>query len=198
MQFRERPELRVDGTRLVDTGGIDAEHASTLGLEFAAQKKNVYLQAEYERLGVQRRGALSDPEFSGYYVEGSWVLTGEARRYNTASAAFDAPTVAHPFDRKTGGWGAVELALRYSVLDLNFDEGAQGTAPAADAVRGGEQSIIAAGLNWYLNPAIRFMLDYQHVRIDRLSPDAVSFATPVGAQIGQAFNTLALRSQFAF
>lgn len=198
VQFRERPELRVDGTRLVDTGGIDAEHASTLGLEFAAQKKNVYLQAEYERLGVQRRGALSDPDFSGYYVEGSWVLTGEARKYNIASAAFDAPTIAHPFDRKNGGWGAVELALRYSVLDLNFDEGAAGTAPAADAVRGGEQSIVAAGLNWYLNPAIRFMLDYQHVRVDRLSPNAVTFATPVGAQIGQSFNTLALLSQFAF
>lgn len=199
VQFRERPELRVDATRLVDTGGIDAEHASTLGLEFAAQRKSLYLQAEYERLGIARRNSLlSDPDFSGFHVEGSWVLTGEARKYNSASAAFDAPTIANPFDLKAGTWGAFELALRYSVLDLNYREGAAGTAPAADAVRGGEQTILAAGLNWYLNPALRFMLDYQRVRVERLSPNAATFLTPAGAQIGQSFNTLALRSQFAF
>lgn len=199
VQFRDRPELRVDGTRLVDTGGIDAVHASTLGLEFAAQRRNLYLQAEWERMAIQRRdSSLADPDFSGFYVEGSWVLTGEARRYNTASAAFDAPALANPFDLKNGRWGALELALRYSALDLNFDAGASGAAPTADAVRGGEQRIVAAGLNWYLNPAVRLMLDYQHVSIDRLSPSAAAFLTPVGAAIGQSFDTLALRSQFAF
>ena len=42
------------------------------------------------------------------------------------------------------------------------------------------------------------MLDYQHVRIDRLSPSAATFATPAGAQIGQHYDAISLRSQFAF
>ena len=38
----------------------------------------------------------------------------------------------------------------------------------------------------------------QHVEIDRLSPNAVNFQTPVGAQIGQSFNAIAVRTQAAF
>lgn len=198
--FQERPELRVDGTRLISTGAIDADHASTLGFELAGQYGGLFLQAEYERFRIERRGptALSDPDFSGYYVEGSYIFTGERRRYNPNTFAFDAPPVDHPFDRAAGTWGAFELAGRYSLADLNYREGALGTAPAADAVRGGEQRILAAGLNWYPNTFIRFMLDYQDVRIRRLSPSAATFGTPIGAQIGQSYRVVSLRSQFAF
>ena len=68
----------------------------------------------------------------------------------------------------------------------------------ADGVRGGEQRIATLGLDWYLNPAIRFVMEYQNVRIDRLSPNATTFVTPVGAQIGQTYNDFAIRSQIAF
>ena len=199
VQLRERPELRVDGTRLIDTGQINASHVNTLGAEIAAQKQNFMIQAEYERISVERRAsALSNPKFSGWYIEGSWVLTGERRRYNTGTFAFDAPPVDHPFDPLHGTFGAVELAARYSVTDLNYHEGRPGLATPLDGIRGGEQRIVAAGINWYLNPVIRFMFDYQHVEIDRLSPNAATFLTPVGAQIGQKYNVLSLRSQLAF
>jgi phosphate-selective porin OprO/OprP len=199
--FQERPELRVDGTRLISTGAIDARHASTLGFEIAGQYGPFFLQSEYERLSIERRNAapgVSDPDFSGFYVEGSYIFTGESRRYNPSTFAFDAPPVDHPFSPKDGTWGALELALRYSNANLNYREGAFGTAPSADAVRGGEQRIMAAGLNWYANAVIRFMLQYQDVRVDRLSPSASAFQTPVGAQIGQRYHTIALRSQLAF
>jgi len=199
--FQERPELRVDGTRLISTGGIDARHASTLGLEAAGQYGPFFVESEYERLKIERRNpaaGASDPRFAGFYVEGSYVLTGEARRYNPNTFAFDAPSVDHPFSLQDGTWGALEVALRYSNADLNYHAGAAGSAPGADAVRGGEQTIWAGGLNWYLNAATRFMLQYQHVRIDRLSPSAATFQTPAGAQVGQSYHTLALRSQLAF
>jgi phosphate-selective porin OprO/OprP len=199
--FQERPELRVDGTRLISTGAIDANHASTLGVELAGQYRNLFIQSEYERLSVQRRNVaanVSDPHFSGFYVEGTYVLTGEARRYNPNTFAFDAPAVDHPFSLADGTWGALELAARYSDADLNYHAGALGTAPAADAIRGGEQKIWAGGVNWYLNAVVRFILQYQDVKIDRLSPNATTFQTPVGAQIGQHYHTIALRSQLAF
>jgi phosphate-selective porin OprO and OprP len=199
--FQERPELRVDGTRLISTGALDANHASTLGFEAAAQYRNLYIEGEYERLSIERRnvpGTVSDPDFSGFYVQGSWLLTGEARRYNPNTFAFDAPTVDHPFSLQDGSWGALELALRYSKADLNYHDGALGTAPSAEAVRGGDQRIWAAGVNWYVNAVTRFMLQYQDVKVDRLSPSATTFQTPVGAQVGQNYHTIALRSQLAF
>lgn len=198
IQFRERPELRVDGTRLVDASAIEAKHAYTGGLELAAQKKNFYIEGEAFRYGLERRNSLlPDPHFSGFYVEGSWILTGETRRYNPATASFDAPPVTNGFNGKDK-WGALEAALRYSDLDLNYDQGSQAAATPADGVRGGEQKIWTAGLNWYLNPVVRFMLDFQDVTIERLSPNAVTFLTPVGAQVGQHYHAVALRSQLAF
>lgn len=199
--FQERPELRVDGTRLISTGAINARHASTLGVEAAGEYGPLFLQAEYDRFRIERRDApagVSDPQFSGWYVEGSWSLTGERRRYNTATFAFDAPPVDHPFSLKDGTWGAWELAGRYSDMDLNYHAGAAGTAPGADAVRGGDQRIVTAGINWFPNSVVRFMLDYQDVQVRRLSPSAVLFQTPAGAQIGQRYHAVMLRSQFAF
>jgi len=199
--LQERPELRVDGTRLISTGAIGAQHANTLGLEAAAQYGPLFLQSEYETYKIERRNGtvgLSDPDFSGYYVEGSYALTGDKRRFNAGTWAFDAPAVAHPFSLADGTWGAWELAGRYSLIDLNYHEGAPGTAPAPDAVRGGEQRIWAAGLNWYPNSVVRFMLDYQNVKVDRLSPSATTFQTPTGAQVGQRYHVISFRSQFAF
>ncbi len=198
------PELRVDGTKLVNTGNIDARHADTIGAEFALQKKNFLLQGEYENFGVDRSDGQSSPDFFGYYVEGVWNITGEPRVYNASTGAFDAPIVAHPFGFKGPGWGAFEFALRYSELDLNYRPGAAGTLQTGASIRGGDETNFTAGLNWYPNNVVRFMFDYTHVRIDRLNP-ATSASTastlwfaPVGAQIGQSYDVFSMRSQFAF
>ncbi len=196
--FGNTPELRVDGTKLINTGNIPARHADEEGLEFAAQNGPLFLQSEYERFHVQRSDGIADPHFEGWYVEGGWVITGERRRYNPQTAAFDAPPVAHPFDPVAGSWGAVELAARYSKMDLNFDAGPTGSAGAADSIRGGNLRVMSVGVNWCWNPVVRFMLDYQHVRLDRLSPNAVAYQTPLGAVIGQSYDVVSVRSQFAF
>lgn len=199
--LQERPELRVDGTRLISTGGLNAKHVDDVGLEAAGQFKSLFLQAEYDAFKIDRRNAaagVSNPSFKGFYVEGAYSLTGERRKFNPGTFAFDAPPVAHPFSRADGTWGAFEVAVRYSDMDLNYHPGAFGAAPSADAVRGGDQRVIAAGLNWYPNTFVRLMLDIQDVRIDRLSPSAATFLTPAGAQIGQHFQAISLRSQFAF
>ena len=199
VQLRERPEIRVDGTRLVDTGAINADHVDTAGFELAAQKQQFMIQGEYERIKIERHAsALANPHFSGWYVEGGWVLTGEKRKYNMSNFAFDAPSIDHPFDLAARTWGAFELVGRYSVLDLNYREDLAGTAQPANGVRGGEQKIASAGIIWYPNSIARFVFEYQHVDISRLSPNAATYSTPVGAQIGQKYTAIAVRSQFAF
>lgn len=200
LQLRDRPELRVDGARLIDTGAIDARGATVFGAEAAASTQNFLIESEYFKYKIDRRntGATtpSNPHFSGWYVMGTWVITGESRPYNAAEARFDAPKMNYNFNPAAGTYGAFEIAARYSDLDLNYHDCGAGKAtpasPAAcfDAVRGGEQKISSIGLNWYLNPDIRFMLDYQHVDVNRFNA--------AGAQVGQTYNALALRSQLTF
>jgi phosphate-selective porin OprO and OprP len=207
LRFRDRPEVRLDSVRLIDTGPIDAEHADALGVEFAARWKNFYLQAENFWFGIDRRDpALADPSFGGYYVQGSWVFTGEHRRYNVASGSFQNPRPGNPFGRD-GGAGAWELAARYSTVDLDFRQGIEGAASQPGGVRGGEQSVLALGLNWYPNANLRMMLNYLLIDVDRLNPagpdnpapfGAAPATPPAGAQIGQDLDVFALRTQFSF
>jgi phosphate-selective porin OprO/OprP len=206
IRLRDRPEMRADSTRLIDTGPIDADHAYAAGVEFAGNWQNWLLQGENFWYGVERRNsALSDPRFSGYYLQGSWVITGESHRYNPLSASYQEPRPFVPFDGH-GGWGAWELALRYSRTDLNYHAGVAGLVPPADGVRGGVQAITAVGINWYPNSNIRFLLDYQHVDVNRLNPASVTnpepfgpppATPPVGVGIGQSLNIIGLRSQFS-
>jgi phosphate-selective porin OprO and OprP len=207
LRLRDRPELRVDGTRLVDTGNLDADGLVTLGLEFGAMRKNAYIQAEYVTIDVDRRvSALSDPQFNGWYVQGSYIFNKDVyRRYQTANAGFDGPRVEadKAFNLKNGTWGVWELGLRYSNLDLNDNEGSAGFLPV-DAVRGGEQQIWTLGLNWYLNNTVRLMFQAQDIDVDRLSPGGSVFGgpapltPPAGVQVGQDLQTYALRTQVAF
>jgi phosphate-selective porin OprO/OprP len=194
VQLRDRPELRLDGTRLIDTGAIDARHVSVLGGEAGFTYLNFLLEGEYFKWDIKRRQSastrLGDPTFNGWYVQGVWVLTGEPRPYNPAEGRFDAPKPAYNFNPSAGTWGAWEIAARYSDTDMNWRSGAFGVAKTAEGIRGGEQKIATVGINWYFNPDIRFMLDWQHVDVDRLNA--------AGAQIGQTYNTLTLRSQLTF
>ena len=190
VQLRDRPELRVDGTRLIDTGALNARSASATGLELAGQYKGLFAQGEAFAYRVQRynpAAGVSNPAFQGWYVEGGWSLTGEARKYNLQTAAFDGVTPRVNFDPQSGGWGAFELVARYSTLDLDDHEGA---ALAADRVLGGRQDIASLGLDWQLNADMRLVFEGQSVRIDRLNS--------AGAQIGQKYNAFAVRSQFNF
>ncbi len=197
------PEITVDstGTKLVSTGAIDTQSAFLWGVEGAAQWANLYAQAGYFGYDVSRRNSpLSDPNFSGWYAQATWILTGESRGYNAQNAAFTQPKPRVAFSPSNGGWGAWELAARYSVLDLNYRQGHTGSAPPLGGIRGGEQKIWTFGVNWYLNSVIRFAFDYQHVDVDRIGNIAAfdGHAAVANTQVGQDVDILSLRSQISF
>lgn len=206
IRLRERPELRTDGTRLIDTGALDADAAWSTGLEFGANWRNLYLQAERFRYGVERRdGQLDDPAFDAWYVQGSWVITGESRRYSMANGSFQSPRPVAPFSA-SGGPGSWELAWRFSHTDLDFAAGSAGFAAAPGAVRGGIQDVRSIGLNWMINANLKLMLDYMRVDVDRLNPATAGslpfgpspLTPPAGAEIGQDLEIYTLRTQFGF
>jgi phosphate-selective porin OprO/OprP len=77
-----------------------------------------------------------------------------------------------------GGWGAWELAGRYSLTDLNSDD-----------INGGNQKVYGLSLSWYPTSLLRFLLQTDYVDVDRHAG---------GEEVGQNFWDVALRSQIAF
>jgi phosphate-selective porin OprO/OprP len=205
--LQDRPEVRVDGNRLVSTGAINAKGGSMWGLETAANFMNFYLAAEYMHFGVDRDvnctgcsiagGNPGNPEFSGWYVEGTWIITGETKTYqaiatNNEMGTFNNPRVITPFSWDGKTWGAWELAARYSDLDLNWHSGNVGTACSGillGCIRGGDERIWTVGLNWYLNNNVLMRFNYLIADVNKLNA--------TGQQIGQKFNVMAIRLQYS-
>ncbi len=190
------PELTVDntGTKLISTGSLNAENVGEWGVEAALQLGSLYTQAGYFSYDVDQRATLPSYSFNGWYGEATWVLTGESRVYNASTASFSNPKPRIPFSLSGGGWGAWEIAARYSDLDLNDHAGIAGQNTPVGGLRGGDQRIFTAGLNWYPNNALKLELQFQNVQISRLG----TFQGVPNSQIGQAFDTLALRTQIQF
>jgi len=141
VRLRARPESRLTDERLVDTGAIaGADSLSTTGVELMAILDSVRLQTEYMRLSLDAGPESAD--FSGGYIQASWLATGERYRYSRSRGV---PTAVRP----RGDWGALEFSVRYSMLDL--DDG---------LVTGGEQTQLTAAVSLYLNEYLRTSLNY--------------------------------------
>jgi phosphate-selective porin OprO/OprP len=197
------PELTVDdsGAKLVSTGALNAEQVLEWGLEAGGQWKNFFGQAGYFGYRVDERGGSAPSvDFSGWYAQASWVLTGEHRSYNKATAAFSNPKPNSDFSFDGKGSGAFEVAARYSDLDLNDHAGVIGQDMPVGGVRGGDQRIATLGLNWYPNSAVRFELQIQNSQVSRIGaiPAGFGHGTLNNVEVGQSFDTIALRSQIAF
>jgi phosphate-selective porin OprO and OprP len=173
-RYRARPESNVDGNRLVDTGNItDVSSTTKVGLEAYWQAGPFSALAEFYAASVDR-DAGEEPDFNGWFVQGSWFLTGENRSYRNGTYRGVAP--------KRAGRGAWEVVARYSTVDL------------ADAgFQGGEQDIVTVGLNYYYSANIRFM-------VNLLMVDVTDSATTVsGVVVGDdSPNILLARAQFGF
>jgi len=158
VQFRERPESHVTDQRLVNTGTLgNVDSVLKYGLEAAAVYGPASIQGEYIRTNVNyQNGATNEPNFSGYYVFGSWFLTGESRPYSVKKGTFGRVHPNQNFQLGKDGWGAFEIAARFSQLDLE-DTG----------IAGGKEQNITTALNWYPHPHLRLMLNWVHASVDR-------------------------------
>lgn len=190
LQLSDGPELDIDKTTFLNTGTIGSAAnpvtgGHVFGPELAGSIGPLYGQAEYFHYTVDRQG-VSAANFNGGYVEASYALTGEQRHYKPSAGAYSGLTPAHPFSPGSGGWGAWEVAARYSVIDLNDMLG------SSTGIAGGKQQTYSVGLNWYPSTNLRFMFDYIHAKIDKQA--SATSSTPVGASM----DAIAMRTQFAF
>ncbi len=197
VQLFDRPELRVDPTYFLNTGNIPAYGGEVFGAEAAGSWQNFFVQGEYYHYVVDTltgttpfvaatsaisgwTGGKPGPtlNFNGGYAEASYTFGGK-RLYDPARGAYTGVIPDNPLVFGSNGWGALEIAGRYSVVDLNDPnltggaKGVLGTAytvpgePSGASTYGGsEQTSYGAGLNWYPNLNMKFMLDYEHVVVD--------------------------------
>ncbi len=98
----------------------------------------------------------SSYNFFAYYSTLSWFLTGEHKNYVKSKTTFSRVTPKNNFGQN-GGFGAIELSLRYSNINLDDDD-----------LQGGKMSSITGGINWYLNPATKVAFNYVYTDVKNL------------------------------
>jgi phosphate-selective porin OprO/OprP len=216
IRFRERPEIRVDGTRLIDTGNINAKTGDMIAFDMEGNWQNFYLEGEWAQFKMDRQcgsvavtaqplctsstAVIDHPTFTGWTVGGTWLLTGETKPYTAGTyiasalaetqAGYGAPIPSRPFSLDGGSWGAWELTARYSDTDLGWHETQTASTTQLAGINGGRQRIMAFGVNWYLNRNVRMILDDNVVRISK------GIATNLDRD-SQDFNVVGLRIQYA-
>ncbi len=89
----------------------------------------------------------------GWYVQASYVLTGE-------NASAGGVTPANDFVPGSG-MGAFEIALRYASLSTDSDAHHFASSSSVESA-----TAITAGLNWYMSRHAKFMLNYIHTAFD--------------------------------
>lgn len=127
----------------------NASHRREWGYEFASTFKSISIQAEYKTqsfINAPRINYLAN----GYYVMGSFFVTGEYRPYKKAS--FGSLKPKNSIDN--GGLGALELVARYSNLTVS-----QAIVDVNPTIAG-QVNNISLGFNWYLTSHIRIMYNY--------------------------------------
>jgi phosphate-selective porin OprO/OprP len=211
INLQDRPEVRVDGTRLISTGGIASKTADMFAVDLGGNIDNFFLGGEYAQFTLDRQcglitaaanavcasstAVIDHPTFSGWYAEASWILTGETKAYSPAAinnevGGFNGPVPSRPFSFSGDSWGAFELVARYSNTDLNWHTNQLATTSQLSGVLGGEERVIALGLNWYLNRNVRVMIDDNIIKVKKGTA-----ALP--NRDGQDINVVGVRLQFA-
>ncbi|MES2788629.1 MAG: porin [Planctomycetota bacterium] len=183
LEYRNTPEyggpfVGPTGTQasvpfFVDTGAMSATTSNLLNAELAAVWNQSYIQSEltYALVNLTNGSTATLP---GYYAQAGYFLTGEQRSYNKIAGVLGRVKPLHNWGEPCG-YGAVELAARYSYLDLN-----------SHGINGGRMNDVTLGTNWYLNQYTKLQLNYIRSIVDKGVDDNINT------------NIVAIRAQLDF
>lgn len=171
------PSFRSPGqlTFFAYASGVTAGGTRTRVMPQASYSEGPFrLITEYarSRQEVTKGRETSEVTHAAWQAAGTFLLTGE-----TPAAGVVSPKRPFGTDK---GWGAFELAARYTELDVDDDAFARGLAdPARSASKA---TAVAFGLNWYLTKNVKYVANYERTRFeggraggDRESENALLF-----------------------
>jgi len=150
MRLRVGLESSVFDYEPLNTGKVkNVSEQVSQGIEFAGRYDKFMVQAEYIKNTFNRIEADDqDIDTDGFYVETSYMIFGSGRNYNLSDGEFGPIYPEHDN-------GNVEVALRYSTIDLNDGE-----------VLGGSSDNITLALNWYAHTNVVVRLNHTIASLD--------------------------------
>lgn len=116
----------------------------------SASIKAEFLEQDWGEL--VKGAAREDLSVKGWFIQGSYILTGDEKRRNKPVVPKD------KFDPAKGKWGAFEVVGRYEKFDAD-----RGIITSAIATGTNEIKGWTLGLNWYTNRHMKIGLNYQHL-----------------------------------
>ena len=147
---------------IATVNGAAGDKITAYGAEVAGSFGPAFFQGEYVQSKFEQPFRAVDQDVTTWYLQGSWMLNGGHKPYKGATGVFGSP--------KVGDKGLWELTARYDAIE-NED------------IANREANSLLLGVNYYVNPNLRFMFNYTQ---------GDNEAT--GDETGQ----YALRTQFAF
>jgi phosphate-selective porin OprO/OprP len=151
-RYSTRSHTSINRKKYLDTDDIfDVDTEVAYDFELAGAFKNFMFQGEYKNVMVNRKGDLETVNLDGFYIQAGYLLFGGRYNYNRADGEFT---------RLTRGkkYGELEVAVRYDYVNANdFDA----------KVYGGSAEGYSLGLNYYVNPNVKFMVNYIYNNHDR-------------------------------
>jgi phosphate-selective porin OprO/OprP len=162
--FSQRPESHLFPVALVSSQNITTDGVDAINPEVALAVGPISVQGEYTEAFVAQVNQ-PDPQFGSFYVEGSYFLTGESRSsfYKTQSGSFDRVVPRDNFSIDGKHWGAWQLAARFSRIDLDSQN-----------VNGGTLDDVTAGVNWYLNPNTKIVVNYVWAHLESVGDSNIA------------------------
>lgn len=154
-----------------------------MGVEVSYTPGPVGVSAEWMRAREQRKNQglgdvdLSDVITTGWYAAGTWLLTGE-----------DKEDFNNPRDPLfAGGFGAVEVGVRYEKLQFESDEkvGPAFRNPRAEHILGNSDAVWTFGINWFLNRWVRITTNAIHEELEDAARTPIPGTTKFWSAIGR-------------
>lgn len=175
LSFSDQSEVQIDRTSpSLATGSVAAKGARIGGVELGLGWGRLWAQAEWYGIGIDRTQGRGNPFFSGWYAQAAYTLAGTPRRWSSKIAGWGSPVPDAAFHPSAGGWGALELAARYSTVNLE-----------SAGIEGGQQRVWTVGLNWFPVQPLRLALEFEHAAI-------------TGGKAPRDLNAVAVRGQLRF
>ena len=141
----------------IESDFFETDNYDTVQAEASLRSGPFWLHGEYIR------GESDTPQFGklqpeGYHVTASWITTGEVRAYNRRAGIFGKVPISRSVDQN--GWGAFEVATRYSHFDAS-------DAPGVDGGDAGLVDIWSLGFNWWLNYYLQLGMNYRYINLEK-------------------------------
>lgn len=156
-RYSTRSLSSINRKKYLDTDDIiNVKNRTLYNVELAAAYKNFMFQSEY--IGQQMNGTdvngtegINQAKIDGMYAQVGWLIFGGKYNYNIKEGEFTQVS-------RGKYWGDIELVYRFDYMNANdFDAEIYGGAANAHTI----------GINYHVNPNVKFMLNYSYLDHDR-------------------------------